>query len=380
MLKAFRKKAKGFTLIEILITISIIAILASLILGGVTIARKKAYTTLAANTVNSLYSNLKRYVQDTGKYPGAEYPDGENAFPALFEALFDERPPKGKGGPSAPYLELREKEVGVWDEDLRRELAMKVVLGSEGQASTAEIAPKVLGRFLEEAQVTGQLDHPGIVPVHELGLDERTLVLFSSDNGPTTEGGTDRDFFDSNGAHRGGKGELYEGGIRAPLIARWPGKIPTGRVCNEPAMNIDWFPTCLALAGLDPPDDRIIDGRNIWPQDLEYLAEHQPEARVGDALAFSVPGPENREICVLVVQCRENNPARREALIERLTRLVRSEMGIDCYVELVPPHTLPRTSSGKLSRSKARQNFMSTHDLAEVAATAEGVALRAAAG
>jgi fatty-acyl-CoA synthase len=123
----------------------------------------------------------------------------------------------------------------------------------------------------------------------------------------------------------------------------------------------------------------IINGRNIWPQDLEYLAEHQPEARVGDALAFSVPGPENREICVLVVQCRENNPARREALIERLTRLVRSEMGIDCYVELVPPHTLPRTSSGKLSRSKARQNFMSTHDLAEVAATAEGVALRAAA-
>lgn len=116
----------------------------------------------------------------------------------------------------------------------------------------------------------------------------------------------------------------------------------------------------------------IINGRNIWPQDLEYLAEHQPEARVGDALAFSVPGPENREISVLVVQCRETNAARRTALIERLTGLVRTEMGIDCYVELVPPHTLPRTSSGKLSRSKARQNFMSSHDLAEVAAVAEG--------
>src|SRR5262245_53352468 len=61
----------------------------------------------------------------------------------------------------------------VWDEDLRRELAMKVVLGASGQASTGEISPKMLGRFLEEAQVTGQLDHPGIVPVHELGLDER---------------------------------------------------------------------------------------------------------------------------------------------------------------------------------------------------------------
>jgi len=122
----------------------------------------------------------------------------------------------------------------------------------------------------------------------------------------------------------------------------------------------------------------IINGRNIWPQDLEYLAEHQEETRVGDALAFSVPGPESREVCVLVVQCRETNTHRRAALIDRLTRLVRVEMGIDCYVELVPPHTLPRTSSGKLSRSKARQNFMDTHDLAEVAAAAEGVALRQA--
>src|SRR5262245_8909309 len=67
----------------------------------------------------------------------------------------------------------------VWDEDLRRELAMKVVLGEEGQAKTAEIPPKILGRFLEEAQVTGQLDHPGIVPVHELGLDERGAVFFT---------------------------------------------------------------------------------------------------------------------------------------------------------------------------------------------------------
>ena len=106
----------------------------------------------------------------------------------------------------------------------------------------------------------------------------------------------------------------------------------------------------------------IINGRNIWPQDLEYLAEHQDETRVGDALAFSVPGPESREICVLVVQCRETNANRRVALIDRLTRLVRIEMGIDCYVELVPPHTLPRTSSGKLSRSGTRKDFLSRHD------------------
>jgi len=67
----------------------------------------------------------------------------------------------------------------VWDEDLRRELAMKVVLGESGQATAGEVTPKVLGRFLEEAQVTGQLDHPGIVPVHELGLDQRGAVFFT---------------------------------------------------------------------------------------------------------------------------------------------------------------------------------------------------------
>ncbi len=107
----------------------------------------------------------------------------------------------------------------------------------------------------------------------------------------------------------------------------------------------------------------IINGRNIWPQDLEYLAEHQPEVRMGDALAFSVPGPEENEICVLVVQCRESDPNARASLIDRLNRLVHLELGIDVLVELVPLHTLPRTSSGKLSRSKARQNFIETHDM-----------------
>jgi len=115
----------------------------------------------------------------------------------------------------------------------------------------------------------------------------------------------------------------------------------------------------------------IINGRNIWPQDLEYLAEHQPEVRIGDALAFSVPGPDD-EICVLVVQCRESDPAKRANLIDRLNRLVHLELGIDVYVELVPLHTLPRTSSGKLSRSKARQNFIASHDLAQMAEEMSG--------
>ena len=107
----------------------------------------------------------------------------------------------------------------------------------------------------------------------------------------------------------------------------------------------------------------IINGKNIWPQDLEYLAERQPEVRVGGSLAFSVPNPNGGEICVLKIQCRQAEPGRRSDLIGRLTSIIRSELGIDCYVTLVSTRRLPRTSSGKLSRSKARLNFMAAHDI-----------------
>lgn len=129
-------------------------------------------------------------------------------------------------------------------------------------------------------------------------------------------------------------------------------------------------------------DLMIVNGRNVWPQDLEYLAHQQPEVRPGDCLAFSVPWPEGEERVVMVVQSRQNDPAERADLVKRLQGLVRSEFGIECHVELVPPQTLPRTSSGKLSRSKARQNFMASQDLqaaespaAPARATAEGVAV-----
>ncbi len=102
----------------------------------------------------------------------------------------------------------------------------------------------------------------------------------------------------------------------------------------------------------------IINGRNIWPQDLEYLAEQQPEVRPGDASAFSVPAPDGQEQAVVVIQCRESDIEKRRKLIERMDRTIRAELGIGCIVDLVPLHTLIRTSSGKLSRFRTRADFI----------------------
>lgn len=102
----------------------------------------------------------------------------------------------------------------------------------------------------------------------------------------------------------------------------------------------------------------IINGRNIWPQDLEYLAEQQPAVRAEGSSAFAISGPDGKEEVVLVIQSRESDTAKRAELIGHVKRLVRAELGISCFVDLVPPHTLPRTSSGKLSRSGARRAFI----------------------
>jgi fatty-acyl-CoA synthase len=106
-------------------------------------------------------------------------------------------------------------------------------------------------------------------------------------------------------------------------------------------------------------DLMIVNGRNVWPQDLEYIAEQQPGIRTNDALAFELTTEHaNEHTIVLIVQCRETDDARRAELIENIRNSVRTEFAADCHVVLVPPHTLPRTSSGKLSRSRARLEFL----------------------
>jgi fatty-acyl-CoA synthase len=102
----------------------------------------------------------------------------------------------------------------------------------------------------------------------------------------------------------------------------------------------------------------IINGRNIWPQDIEHIAERQPGLRPMDASAFFVLGPDDEEIAVVVVQCNISDAAECHLLTQRLHREIHEELGITCLIELVPRHTLPRTSSGKLSRAAAREDYL----------------------
>jgi arylsulfatase A-like enzyme len=96
----------------------------------------------------------------------------------------------------------------------------------------------------------------------ERGLDENTLVVFTSDHGPWLTKG---DQGGSAGELRNGKATVYDGGVRIPLVARWPGNLPAGAVVNEATIHMDLAPTMAALAGTALPDDRIIDGEDIWP-------------------------------------------------------------------------------------------------------------------
>ncbi len=124
---------------------------------------------------------------------------------------------------------------------------------SEGgtYGDTIECIDYHLGRLLEKLE--------------ELGLTEDTLVTVTSDNGPWFEGST--------GGLRGRKFDNYEGGIRMPFVAQWPGTIPAEAVCDDPASQMDMLPTFLYLAGLTP-DGPQLDGINIWPA---FVGERYPE-------------------------------------------------------------------------------------------------------
>jgi arylsulfatase A len=109
-----------------------------------------------------------------------------------------------------------------------------------------------------------------LAALKECGIDDDTLVIFASDNGPWLSYGNHGG---SAGRLREGKGTSWEGGVRVPFVARWPGKIPAGGVCDEPAMTIDMLPTIAKLTGGELPPHKI-DGKDISP-----LLLGQPNAK-----------------------------------------------------------------------------------------------------
>jgi len=142
--------------------------------------------------------------------------------------------------PHAHEFDLRENALYLehgWPEIQRQHAARITMLDEQVQ------------RLLDKLEAMGEL--------------ENTLILFTSDNGPTEENGFDPNQFRSSGGLRGIKRDMYEGGIRVPLIAAWPGRIQPGTTCGQSAAFYDIMATCADAAGIDAPDDT--DGHSLLP-------------------------------------------------------------------------------------------------------------------
>jgi len=107
----------------------------------------------------------------------------------------------------------------------------------------------------------------------------------------------------------------------------------------------------------------IIKGRNIWPYDLEVLAQKTGGVKLGGVAAFSVTGENKEEQAVLVVETRERDADKRLHIVEEISRSIHAHFGINVQIDLAPRGTLPRTSSGKLSRSQSKQDFLARKTL-----------------
>ncbi|WP_379548174.1 fatty acyl-AMP ligase [Qipengyuania sp. DSG2-2] len=103
----------------------------------------------------------------------------------------------------------------------------------------------------------------------------------------------------------------------------------------------------------------IINGKNHWPQDIEWAVEQLPGFNHGDIAAFSIESEGGEEAPAVLVHCRTSEPEERVKLRDSIREKVQAVTGMNCVVELVPPRTLPRTSSGKLSRAKAKRQYLS---------------------
>jgi len=145
---------------------------------------------------------------------------------------------------------------------------------------------------------TGQI----LKTLKDLGLDANTLVIFTSDNGPHLGQGA------SAGPLRGDKGSTFEGGVRVPFIARWPGAIPAGGETDEPITIMDLLPTLVTLAGGTVPSERVLDGKDIWPIIAGTDGATSPHKAIYYLRGRSVTGVRMGDWKYLVTADKANSP------------------------------------------------------------------------
>ena len=133
---------------------------------------------------------------------------------------------------------------------------------SKSKKAASQKLPNIIYIYADDLGY-GELGCYGQQKIKQSGLDENTIIMFSSDNGPTFNGGVNAAFFNSAGGLRGLKMDLYEGGIREPFIARWPGKIPAGKTSGLVSAQFDMMATFAALTGQKPGHT---DGISLLPE------------------------------------------------------------------------------------------------------------------
>jgi arylsulfatase A-like enzyme len=153
-------------------------------------------------------------------------------------------------------MEAPEEDVAPWREEWPQ---FENETGKYAKATTTNPQAQFAAMMTKLDNTVGDL----FALLKELGIDDNTVVMFTSDNGPHEEGGHDPEFFNCNGPLKGHKRDLYEGGIRTPMIARWPGKIEPSTTTDHISAHWDVLATCADVAGFDVPEDT--DGISFLP-------------------------------------------------------------------------------------------------------------------